>query len=106
MQVLEAEQGNEVVEKRNEFEVLAPPLRVENTWARVLAGGGPFVSFDILGAFSELWCTLTKSWALIGSALSIKQRDYYCFLVLWKTVVGKEDKMPFLQLLLMQGFNK
>lgn len=53
--MLEAEQGNEVVEKRNELEVLAPPVRVQNTWVRVLAGGGSFVSFDILKAFSELW---------------------------------------------------
>lgn len=53
--MLEAEQGNEAVEKRNELEVLALPVRVENTWVRVLAGGGPFVSFDTFRASSDLW---------------------------------------------------
>lgn len=51
-------------------------------------------------------CTLTKDWALIGNALSMKQRDYYCSLVLWKRIVGREDSKSFLQPLLMEGFNK
>lgn len=49
----------------------------------------------LLELLATCGCTLTKGWALIGNALSMKQRDYYCSLVLWKRIVGREDSKSF-----------